>query len=292
MCGKDYFELKIKRYLNLIFDSKITTPTADETAMYLAASAAGNSACLSRQVGAALTDEKGEMISVGWNDVPKYGGDLYRSKPNDITHKHDKRCVYLGEGCWNDKEKNIISDELVKILIESKVIPKASRKKAFDKIRNSKIKSIVEFSRAIHAEMHAIILGSQTGGSKVKNGKLYITTYPCHICARHIIVAGIKEVYYIEPYRKSLTTKLHKDAITENEKDKNKVKILMFDGVAPNKYMQLFKMHTDSRKKQDGSGMPIERETYSPKHSMSLESLPVLEGQITKELKAIGLEKR
>lgn len=223
--SKEYLKTKIQRFLHLIFGSKVITPTIDETAMYLAASAAGNSACLSRQVGAALTDEKGEVISVGWNDVPKFGGDLYRSSIGEPTHQNDHRCFNLEKGCWNDKEKNIISNELVnelvKILSDLKVkVSSIPKQKLFEKIRNSRIKSIVEFSRAIHAEMHAIILGSQIAGNKVRNGKLYITTYPCHICARHIIVAGIKEVYYIEPYRKSLTTKLHYDAITEKESEK------------------------------------------------------------------------
>ena len=30
----------------------------------------------------------------------------------------------------------------------------------------------------------------------VRNGKLFSTTYPCHSCARHIVAAGIKEVFY------------------------------------------------------------------------------------------------
>ena len=57
---------RISRYLHLIFDSKISTPTYQETAMYQAYAAAGNSACLSRQVGACITDNKGEILSIGW----------------------------------------------------------------------------------------------------------------------------------------------------------------------------------------------------------------------------------
>jgi deoxycytidylate deaminase len=37
-----------------------------------------------------------------------------------------------------------------------------------------------------------------------------------------IVVAGITEVYFIEPYRKSLATKLHNDAITEDHLDSNR----------------------------------------------------------------------
>jgi len=60
--SKNAVEPKIERFLNLIFSSDITTPSTDETAMYLAFAAAGNSACLSRQVGAAITDAEGEIF--------------------------------------------------------------------------------------------------------------------------------------------------------------------------------------------------------------------------------------
>jgi hypothetical protein len=67
----------LTRYLNLIFNSEIITPSDNETAMYLASAASGNSACLSRQVGASIVNESGEVIAVGWNDVPKAFGGLY-----------------------------------------------------------------------------------------------------------------------------------------------------------------------------------------------------------------------
>jgi len=72
---------RVDRFLHLILGTRLTTPTAAETAMYLACSASGNSACLSRQVGAAITDKYGEVLAVGWNDVPKFGGNLYVSEP-------------------------------------------------------------------------------------------------------------------------------------------------------------------------------------------------------------------
>lgn len=72
-------ENQVERYLNLIFGTEIITPTPLETAMHHAWGASANSACLSRQVGAALLDKDRNIISVGWNDVPKPDGGLYRS---------------------------------------------------------------------------------------------------------------------------------------------------------------------------------------------------------------------
>ena len=220
---------RVSRFLRLILGTQVSTPTAAETAMYAAASASGNSACLSRQVGAALTDRLGEVIALGWNDVPKFGGGLYGADPNDDPGSdRDKRCWNLGGGiCFNDQEKKLIAERLISGLIEAKIIPATKRSEAVNNvIGDSKVGDLIEFSRSIHAEMQAILTGSQLGGDRVRGGKLYCTTYPCHSCARHIVAAGITEVYYIEPYRKSLATKLHDDAITEDELDQTKVRIL------------------------------------------------------------------
>lgn len=65
---------------------------------------------------------------------------------------------------------------------------------------------------------------------------LYVTTYPCHNCARHIVAAGIKKVVYVEPYEKSLAMKLHDDSISDNADAKNKVCFLPFEGVSSRRY--------------------------------------------------------
>lgn len=277
-------EEKLKRLIDLVLNAEVITPTTAETAMYIAASAAGNSACLSRQVGAALTDSKGEVIAVGWNDVPKAGGGLYQFEQK-AELKEDRRCLHRGEGfCSNDVEKDAIARSIAKELIEAGLAPAAQLTEVAKVIRNSKIKNLIEFSRSVHAEMHAIVLGSQLGGDRVRGGKLFCTTYPCHSCARHIVLAGIKEVYYIEPYRKSLATKLHDDAITEIESETNKVRILPFDGVAPARYLELFQMKPDSRKDSNGSMRRVDKKTALPKCEVTLESLPALEALVVQRL--------
>ncbi|MCG7044628.1 deaminase, partial [Pseudomonas aeruginosa] len=101
--------------------------------------------------------------------------------------------------------------------------------------KDSQLKSLIEFSRAVHAEMHALLTAGETKGGQIRNGKLFVTTYPCHSCARHLVAAGVKEVYFLEPYRKSLATRLHSDSITERESDDSKVRVMPFDGVAPSR---------------------------------------------------------
>lgn len=280
---------RVERFLHLILGTKITTPSAAETAMYAAASAAGNSACLSRQVGAAITDKDGEVISTGWNDVPRFGGGLYMTEPaHDPNGEHDKRCWNKEGGkCFNDEEKGLLTDNLVEVL--KSVIPTDKTETARELIlTSSKLKGIIEFSRSIHAEMHAILNAGKVAGGKIEEGKIFVTTYPCHSCARHIVASGITEVYYIEPYRKSLATKLHDDAITESETETGKLRILPYDGVAPAKYLSLFRMAPDSRKK-DGKMIKILPKNATPRLEKSLEALPALEALVVRSLKSKNL---
>jgi len=279
-------KIKIERFLDLIFGTNIITPNYHETAMYLASSSSANSACLSRQVGASITNEKGDVISVGWNDVPKYGGNLYTSS-DELSNDH--RCINKKGGkCFNDEEKDFITNIIVDELIEANLITEEKKSKLFEQLRDSRIKDLIEFSRAVHAEMHAIINASQKSGSEMVNGKLYCTTYPCHNCARHIVAAGISEIYYIEPYKKSLAIKLHDDSITENENEKDRVKILMYDGVSPTRYIDLFKMSEGDVRKIKGSKVLNKKKEASPRKSISLDAIPYLEQKATEELKKIA----
>jgi deoxycytidylate deaminase len=284
---------KIGRYLSIIFENNISTPFPHEIAMYEAQSAAGNSACLSRQVGAAITNERGEIISRGWNDVPKFGGNLYKEGDNK-----DSRCKHAGY-CRNDRTKDIVTDDILALIsaddfLKTKLFNNGEPdEKVHEKIKkiirkSSRVKDLIEFSRSVHAEMHAIIVGSQLAGGKMIGGKLFCTTYPCHNCARHIIVAGIREIFYIEPYSKSLCLSLHEDAITEDEDAEDKVKLLLYDGVAPRRYMEFFLMRA-ARKDDTGKMIQEFPNEINPKSRLSLQALPTLEQQAIHSLYERGL---
>ncbi len=83
----------------------------------------------------------------------------------------------------------------------------------------------MEFGRIVHAEMSAITDAARRGLS-VKDATLYCTTFPCHMCARHILAAGIMRVVYIEPYPKSMAKELYKGSLNvddDPEADKKSV---------------------------------------------------------------------
>lgn len=251
----------IGRYLDLIFGIEVSTPTRDEAAMYTAVSAASSSACLSRQVGAAIYSATGELLGKGSNDVPKKGGGLYCVEDAD----GDNRCYkYGGKICHNDDRKKNLYQAVITNLVDDGHMKKPKDYAAVvTSLKKTDIKGLIEYSRAVHAEMDAIISVARAGKSGILGSTLYCTTFPCHSCARHIVASGISRVVYIEPYPKSLATVLHKDAISVRENDNGShVVFLQYEGVAPKNMIRLFKQHGD--RKSDGKAIEREREASAP----------------------------
>ena len=178
--------------------------------MYAAYSAGLRSACLSRQVGAVITDSSGNILSTGCNDVPKARGGLY-SAASDT----DNRCYNQDGGkCHNDERKNLMQQKIALTIKTELNIDKEKADNLTEIIKKtSGLRDLLEFSRSVHAEMDAITTIARKGGISTQGAYLYTTTYPCHNCARHIIAAGIRKVFYIEPYEKSLARELHRDAL-------------------------------------------------------------------------------
>ena len=67
---------------------------------------------------------------------------------------------------------------------------------------------------ATHAEQNALLQAAKFGIS-VKNGDLYVTTFPCSTCMKMIINAGIKRIFYCESYNSPLSVELAKHANIE-----------------------------------------------------------------------------
>ncbi|BBB33101.1 dCMP deaminase [Thermotomaculum hydrothermale] len=74
-----------------------------------------------------------------------------------------------------------------------------------------------EICMASHAEQNAIIQAAYHGIA-IKDAVIYCTTHPCSICAKMIINAGIKKIYYVEGYPDELGKKLLDEAGIERVK--------------------------------------------------------------------------
>jgi dCMP deaminase len=71
--------------------------------------------------------------------------------------------------------------------------------------------SLQKCDRTIHAEMNAILFAARHG-IPTEGTTLYTTHQPCIDCAKAIINAGIKTVYYEFPYRLTNGLRLLEDA--------------------------------------------------------------------------------
>jgi deoxycytidylate deaminase len=236
---------QLRRFIDLIFGNPFETPTVDERSMYAAYGSSFSSGDLARQVGAALVNEDGDLLSVGWNDVPRFGGGLYSSgigAGRDMDHGYDS----------NDREKAEMAERIRGGLGLGSELEEA-KATFYSSLRSAGFLDITEFHRAVHAEMEALSACGRRGCA-TKNASLYVTTFPCHNCTKHIINAGVKRVFYIEPYAKSKAFALHADAITDSADVRDKVPFLPFVGIGPRRYLDLFSLTL-------GTGYSIERKT-------------------------------
>ncbi|MCW0037909.1 hypothetical protein OIO03_20635, partial [Acinetobacter baumannii] len=112
-------------------------------------------------------------------------------------------------------------------------------------------------------------------------------TYPCHSCARHLVAAGISEIHYIEPYRKSLATRLHEDALTESSEAHGKVQLRQYDGIAPRRFIEMF----EGRGRKEAGMLKLPSRTEAmPLTQVSLKAIPRLEEVVVAEIETKNLE--
>ena len=236
--------VEAERFLDLIFGCPELSPRSNEHAMYLAYAASLRSADLSRQVGAVVTNEDGDVVAVGANDVPKAGGGQY------WPGKHDHRDHTKREDS-NTKHRLKIARDIFERTQSEKKDDGAAFKEFMKSLDGSLLLDITEYGRPVHAEMDAI-LSCARNGIATRRGHVFCTTFPCHNCAKHLVDAGIKEVQYVEAYPKSLATKLHSDAIFweeeagSEEAPGGRVVFKHYVGVGARRYMDLFSLTLSS----------------------------------------------
>ncbi len=71
-----------------------------------------------------------------------------------------------------------------------------------------------ELCRGIHAEQNAIIQAAFHGVS-IKDAWLFCTNQPCSICAKMIINAGLKKIYYLSGYADDMSIEMFEEAGVE-----------------------------------------------------------------------------
>lgn len=268
----------IKRFVRLVFGDPQYTPTKEEVGMFLATALQARSGSLARQVGSAIVRRDGSVVSVGanevaraitggqwWADYGPYGSDLSYAR-RDTSDRYREAAVInlleilsqLAEGVEGriHVDPELLKDKsaLRRLLIE-KDAP----------LKRALIRDSIDRIRAVHAESAAIIDAARSGSS-TKKATMYVTTFPCHECARHIVAAGIREVIYLAPYPKSAVRELYRDSIkVDAEKQgRKKVNFRSFVGVTPRRYLQFFSVGKRKRKADDGTPIKLNLKDQAP----------------------------
>lgn len=254
---------ELDRFFNALFGDPFVSPTRSEYAMSQAFAAGLRSVDLSRQVGAAITTDNAEVLAVGCNEVPKFGGGAYWE-----GDKPDGRDFAQG-GDPNAKLRRVLMDQVRTALIQREVLDAktAPSENTFrEALKDTRLDDLTEFGRVVHGEMHALLDAARRGVS-TNGATLYCTTFPCHNCAKHIVAAGIKEVRYIAPYPKSLAEDLHPESIVvePDGPTPRRVRFVPFKGISPAIYAPLFVKTGSKRRKEDGTPVVFDARAADPK---------------------------
>jgi deoxycytidylate deaminase len=211
----DRFFTAIHQHLRLMREPAFRPPTYPELYMRQAYAVSLKSPCTKRRVGAVLVsetelDERGQgrnteresrgeesyVIATGFNDVPK--GDLAcrerrrgepRFCPKDHEEEQKLRAMRYCPGCGS--QLSVPAGR-----ITSFRCPKCDARLPRDFVPGR----MLDVCRSVHAEEAAIVQAARLGSTSLKGATLYSTTFPCLLCAKSIINAGIKKVVYHEPY--------------------------------------------------------------------------------------------
>jgi len=246
-------------------------PKIEETLMTMAYCASKRSSCLKRQVGALIAcirkikdeypkancdrDEKDppfQVVSSGYNDIPAgtpcVFSDWHGCYRDHLLQKHArvvKCCPNCGQvlpkkiacpHCKTQDENRVLECPQCggDLLADYECQNQACKYKVFSVClpgEEGAPGKLLDMCRALHAEENAILGLSGV----VKSGKgelvLYTTTFPCNLCANKIIAAGIKTVYYAEPY----TMKEAKELL-----NKIGVDVKKFEGIKSSAYFRLY----------------------------------------------------
>ncbi|OEF48826.1 deoxycytidylate deaminase, partial [Enterovibrio norvegicus] len=185
-------------YLSLMKHPGLITPTSNERVMQFAFSAKVNSGCISRQVGAAVTDVNNSIRSIGWNDVAEGQTPCNLRSLDGLMSSYDPK-----EYSKYEREDNTFRNIAIKQLdaLNNTKETNLNFSYCFKSFQNIKEKEKNQVhTRSLHAEENAFLQIAKSGGAGIKNGKLFTTASPCELCAKKAYQLGIKEIVYIDPY--------------------------------------------------------------------------------------------
>lgn len=186
------------KFISLIRRPGIVTPTAIERCMQIAYTAKLNSGCISRQVGAVVTDINFSVRSIGWNDAPHGQVPCNLRNREDLLGGSDSSAY----STFERTNQNYL-DHFNTSSKRFSIIPAEGRNNSFcfksEYNAYKKDKNQVH-TRSLHAEENAFLQISKYGLTAIEGGLLFTTASPCELCAKKAYQLGITKIYYIDPY--------------------------------------------------------------------------------------------
>jgi deoxycytidylate deaminase len=233
---------QLVKFISLLFVPGIITPSPMERNMQIAFNAKANSGCISRQVGAVITDESFSVKAIGWNDVARFQVPCNLRNIYDLTEGANNQNhfsdfekglgdKYLDGQSFKEKMNNLKGD------IDPEKLNGRNCSFCFKSCHNAfEGKENQVHTRSLHAEENAMLQITKYGGQGVKNGFLFTTASPCELCSKKAFQLGIKTIYYIDPY-----PGIAGDHILTGSKEKgNNPLVRMFRGAVGRAYHKLY----------------------------------------------------
>lgn len=235
--NNNYLHLKktLLRYVCLIMNPSIVLPTNVERCMQFAYTAKLNSGCISRQVGAALTDSKYHLLSIGWNQQPENQLPCaYRNLCE--LHNHWDVCEYSDYENDDSQFQEIISKQVRELFeTDSSPFKKIGKFPCYcfkDYYNSVKDGSNQVHTRALHAEETAFL---NYGHNKIDNGILFTTSSPCELCSKKAMYLGVSKIYYVQPY-----PGISKEHVMNIGKYDKRPELILFTGAIGFAYTKLY----------------------------------------------------
>ncbi|MFO9703139.1 deaminase [Legionella pneumophila serogroup 1] len=245
---------ELNKFISLVEGNNEDYPTQDEFGMSLAFQVSVRSNFPNnRHIGAAILSPYGEVISVASIRAPC---------PSSNPTLFDQYQVQDGYMVYKDKItqwKEFLNEHLMKC----NDLDLEERNKLSD-ISNF-LNDSLDFHPCTHAEIAAIIDAAKLGIS-VRKSTLYTTTFPCHLCAKEIINAGISKVIYLEAYPKSKNKELYPKLIDfDPSHTSSLLPFSFYSGVGPKRFMYVYSVKNKNKFSDYPPLIAYERNCYYEK---------------------------
>lgn len=210
------------KFASLIFHPGLIAPSSEERCMEVAYNAKFNSGCISRQVGAAITNKHHTIRSIGWNDVP-YGqipcslreiSDLIDTTRDSVANESYREYMYSTFELSKVPYAKYKEPYKAKSFIDGMRLDYGAtikqRKDALNGLpypycfkfqHNLMMKDTNQvFTKSLHAEENAMMQMVKYGGEGLMDGIIYVTASPCELCSKKLYQLGVRKIVYIDPY--------------------------------------------------------------------------------------------